>query len=344
MRPPVRIFSGIQPTGRKHLGNYIGAITQYVAGQERGDPAIYCIVDLHAITVAYDPAELRERLYDLDGAADRRGPGSRALHPLPPGRRAGAHRAALAAVARHPARRAQPHAPVPRQVGRAARARRPPACSSTRCCMAADVLAYRAARGAGGGGPARAPRADARRRRALQRALRRRRWWCPRRASPRSARASATCRSPRRKMSTTGATEQGTVLRARRARRDRDASSSARSPTRGPRSCARADKPGISNLIEILAVVRGVDAGGRRARVRRLALRRLQGRRGRGGRRVPGARARALRRAARRRGASSRRILAAGRREGAGDRRRRRSPTCASAMGVGPPAIRRPGA
>src|SRR4051794_20846564 len=60
----VRIFSGIQPTGRKHLGNYIGAITQYVAGQDRGDPAIYCVVDLHAITVAYDPAELRERVLD----------------------------------------------------------------------------------------------------------------------------------------------------------------------------------------------------------------------------------------------------------------------------------------
>ena len=60
----MRIFSGIQPTGRKHLGNYIGAIQQYVEGQDRGDPAIYCIVDLHAITVAYDPAELRERLYD----------------------------------------------------------------------------------------------------------------------------------------------------------------------------------------------------------------------------------------------------------------------------------------
>jgi tryptophanyl-tRNA synthetase len=60
----MRIFSGIQPTGRKHLGNYIGAIRQYVAGQDRGDPAIYCVVDLHAITVAYDPAELRERVYD----------------------------------------------------------------------------------------------------------------------------------------------------------------------------------------------------------------------------------------------------------------------------------------
>src|SRR5881296_1169787 len=58
------IFSGIQPTGRKHLGNYIGAIQQYVAGQEYGDPAIYCVVDLHAVTVDYEPAELRDRVYD----------------------------------------------------------------------------------------------------------------------------------------------------------------------------------------------------------------------------------------------------------------------------------------
>jgi tryptophanyl-tRNA synthetase len=62
--PAPIIFSGIQPTGRKHLGNFIGAIQQYVEGQDRGDPAIFCIVDLHAISVAYDPAELRERLYD----------------------------------------------------------------------------------------------------------------------------------------------------------------------------------------------------------------------------------------------------------------------------------------
>jgi tryptophanyl-tRNA synthetase len=59
----MRIFSGIQPTGRKHLGNYIGAIRQYVEGQDRGE-AIYCIVDLHALTVAYDPKELRERVCD----------------------------------------------------------------------------------------------------------------------------------------------------------------------------------------------------------------------------------------------------------------------------------------
>ena len=59
----MRIFSGIQPTGRKHLGNYIGAIRGYVEGQERGE-AIYCVVDLHAITVPYDPRELRAYVYD----------------------------------------------------------------------------------------------------------------------------------------------------------------------------------------------------------------------------------------------------------------------------------------
>jgi tryptophanyl-tRNA synthetase len=55
----MRIFSGIQPTGAKHLGNYIGAIRQYVETQEQGD-AFFCVVDLHSITIEYDPAELRE--------------------------------------------------------------------------------------------------------------------------------------------------------------------------------------------------------------------------------------------------------------------------------------------
>ncbi len=59
----MRSFSGIQPTGRKHLGNQIGAISQYVAAQEHGE-GIFCIVDLHAITVSYDPRELRERTHD----------------------------------------------------------------------------------------------------------------------------------------------------------------------------------------------------------------------------------------------------------------------------------------
>ena len=66
------IFSGIQPTGTKHLGNYIGGFLQYVAGQDRGDPSIYCIVDLHSITVEYDPADLRARTYDLFALMHRR--------------------------------------------------------------------------------------------------------------------------------------------------------------------------------------------------------------------------------------------------------------------------------
>jgi tryptophanyl-tRNA synthetase len=60
----MRIFSGIQPTGRKHLGNYIGAIEQYVAGQEHGDPAIYCVVDLHATSVDYDAEALPDYVLD----------------------------------------------------------------------------------------------------------------------------------------------------------------------------------------------------------------------------------------------------------------------------------------
>jgi len=59
----VRIFSGIQPTGRKHLGNFLGAIRQYIEGQDRGE-ALYCIVDLHATTVPYDPAELQRAVLD----------------------------------------------------------------------------------------------------------------------------------------------------------------------------------------------------------------------------------------------------------------------------------------
>ena len=60
----MRIFSGIQPTGRKHLGNYIGAIRNYVALQDEGE-AFICVVDLHSISTEYDPAELRESTLSL---------------------------------------------------------------------------------------------------------------------------------------------------------------------------------------------------------------------------------------------------------------------------------------
>ena len=59
-----RVFSGIQPTGRKTLGNYSGGFRQYVQTQDAGD-AFFCIVDLHSITVEYDPENLRESTLDL---------------------------------------------------------------------------------------------------------------------------------------------------------------------------------------------------------------------------------------------------------------------------------------
>ena len=59
-----RVFSGIKPTGDPTLGNYSGGFRQYAATQERGE-AFFCIVDLHAITVEYDPEELRRRTLDL---------------------------------------------------------------------------------------------------------------------------------------------------------------------------------------------------------------------------------------------------------------------------------------
>ena len=60
----MRIFSGIQPTGDKHLGNLIGGFRQYAATQDRGE-SFFCIVDLHSISVEYDPADFRERTLDL---------------------------------------------------------------------------------------------------------------------------------------------------------------------------------------------------------------------------------------------------------------------------------------
>lgn len=60
----MRIFSGIQPTGAKHLGNYAGGFRQYATTQDQGE-AFFCIVDLHSISVEYDPADLRERTLDL---------------------------------------------------------------------------------------------------------------------------------------------------------------------------------------------------------------------------------------------------------------------------------------
>ncbi|MFH0928387.1 MAG: tryptophan--tRNA ligase [bacterium] len=60
----MRIFSGTQPSGDLHIGNYFGALKQFVDFQNQGE-ALYCIVDLHAITVPQKPEELRARVYEV---------------------------------------------------------------------------------------------------------------------------------------------------------------------------------------------------------------------------------------------------------------------------------------
>jgi len=59
---PKRVLSGVQPTGSLHLGNYLGAIQQWVALQDDDNKheCYFCVVDLHAITMPHDPAELQE--------------------------------------------------------------------------------------------------------------------------------------------------------------------------------------------------------------------------------------------------------------------------------------------
>ena len=58
-----RVFSGVKPTGRPHIGNFFGAFERWAAEQAEGH--LYCVVDLHAMTVPYDPEELRRRTLDL---------------------------------------------------------------------------------------------------------------------------------------------------------------------------------------------------------------------------------------------------------------------------------------
>jgi tryptophanyl-tRNA synthetase len=62
-----RVFSGIQPSGDLHLGNYLGAIRRFVPMQESHD-CIYCVVDMHAITVWQEPQDLRRRTYEVAAA------------------------------------------------------------------------------------------------------------------------------------------------------------------------------------------------------------------------------------------------------------------------------------
>ena len=285
----VRIFSGIQPTGRKHLGNYIGAITQYVAGQERGE-AIFCIVDLHAITVAYDPAELRRAVYDLT--------------------------ALLLAAGLDPERcilfrqgDVQEHTELcwllssVTELGRLQRMHQFRDKSITQrelvsaglfnypVLQAADVLAYRAHEVPVG--------EDQRQHIELMRDVARRfnaRFGAgeevlvvPEHRIPDVGARIMDLQDPTRKMSTTGGSAQGTVYVLDDAKAIEKKFKSAVTDS-GSEVRRAPDKPGVSNLIEILAAVRGQARGGRGGAERR-ALRRTED----GGRdsrdRLPGARA-----------------------------------------------------
>src|ERR1700760_4693074 len=249
------IFSGIQPTGRKHLGNFIGAIRQYVEGQDRGDPAIFCIVDLHAISVAYDPAELRERVLDTAAILLAAGldPERCIFFRQSDVREHTEMTWLLSAVTSHGDldRMTQ----FKEKVGKA-RELASAALFYYPVLMAADVLAYRATEVPVGD--------DQRQHVELMREIARRfngrfgeTLVVPERVVPEVGARIMDLQEPERKMSTTGGTEQGTVLVLDDEKTIRKKVGSAGTDSGGEGGGA-ADKPGVTNLIDILAVARGV--------------------------------------------------------------------------------------
>ena len=81
---PERVFSGVQPTGNLHLGNYLGAIRNWVPLQDQR-PSIFCVVDLHAITAGFEP-DLADKTREIAAAYIRRSRSSsrsRAFRPMP---------------------------------------------------------------------------------------------------------------------------------------------------------------------------------------------------------------------------------------------------------------------
>jgi tryptophanyl-tRNA synthetase len=249
------IFSGIQPTGRKHLGNHIGAVLHYVEGQDRADPSIYCIVDLHAITVEYEPDVLRERVYDTTAILIAAG--------LDPDRcilfRQGDVKehtelcwllssvTALGELNRM--HQFRDKSVAQRQLVSAGLLMYP-------VLQAADVLAYRAHEVPVG--------EDQREHLELMRDIARRfnerfgeTLVVPEHRIPEVGARVRDLQEPGRKMSTTGGTEQGTVFvlddpDTVRRKFKRAVTDSGTDVLRGD------DKPGITNMIEILATARGV--------------------------------------------------------------------------------------
>jgi tryptophanyl-tRNA synthetase len=254
MAKPI-IFSGIQPTGRKHLGNFIGAIRQYVEGQDRGDPAIFCIVDLHAISVPYDPVELRERSYDTAAILLAAGldPERCVLFRQSDVPEHSELTWLLSAVTSHGdlnrMHQFKEKVGKDRELASAALFYYP-------VLMAADVLAYRAEEVPVGD--------DQRQHVELMREIARRfnqrfgeTLVVPELVVPEVGARIMDLQEPERKMSTTGGTPQGTVLvlddeATIRKKFGSAVTDSGREVVRAP------DKPGVTNLIDILAVARGV--------------------------------------------------------------------------------------
>jgi tryptophanyl-tRNA synthetase len=252
----VRIFSGIQPTGRKHLGNYIGAIRQYVEGQDRGE-AIYGIVDLHATTVPYKPDELRRSI--LDTTAMLRAAG---LDP---------NRCILFRQGDVPEHTeltwllcsVTAHGDLNRMHQFKEKSARQRELVSAGLffypvLQAADVLAYRAEEVPVG--------ADQRQHIELMRDIALRfndrfgeTLVVPRHLIPEVGARIMDLQEPERKMSTTASTEQGTIYvldepGAIVKKLKSAVTDSGRDIVRSP------EKPGISNLIEVMAVIQGSEA------------------------------------------------------------------------------------
>jgi tryptophanyl-tRNA synthetase len=255
----VRIFSGIQPTGRKHLGNYIGAIAQYVDSQSRGE-GIFCIVDLHAMTLPYEPSELRARCYDTLAVLIAAG--------LDPARCILFRQSDV-----HEHTELTWHLSTITELGRLQRmhqfrdkslAQRELVAAALLLypvLQAADVLAYRAHEVPVG--------EDQREHLELMRDVARRfnaRFGggkevlvVPEHRIPAVGARIMDLQDPTTKMSTTGAGEQGTVYVLDEPKAIERKLKSAVTDS-GSDVCIAPDKPGISNLIEILAAVRGTDA------------------------------------------------------------------------------------
>ena len=252
----MRIFSGIQPTGRKHLGNYIGAIRQYVEGQNRGDPAIYCIVDLHAISVRYDPAALPRYTYDTAAMLLASGldPGRCILFRQSDVREHTELSWLLSSVTAHGdlnrMHQFKDKSATQRELLSAALFLYP-------VLMAADVLAYKAHEVPVGD--------DQRQHVELMRdiAMRFNAAYgevlvVPEHRIPTAGARVMDLQDPTRKMSTTGSEERGLVFvdddeKAILKKVKSAVTDSGSEVRRGP------DKAGVSNLIEVLAVIRGVD-------------------------------------------------------------------------------------